>query len=73
MEKFGENFRGGQDCVICTLCGSHFDSQEMSFQCQVLKKNIEIDGCMNDLYEDNINIKVVETIERITKYREENL
>ena len=38
----------------------------------ILKQNILIEGSMNDLYEENIDMKVVETILRITKFREQN-
>lgn len=73
MEKFSENFRGGLDHILCPLCGVHLDNQEMSFKCQVLKSNIKIEGDMDDLYEDEINIKVAETIKRISEFRKENI
>ena len=43
MERFGENFRGGASSIICPLCFSHLDNQELSIQCPVIKKEIEIE------------------------------
>ena len=43
MERFGENFRGGASSIICPLCFSHLDNQELSFQCPAIKKEIEIE------------------------------
>ena len=38
IERFGENFRGGEEKVTCPLCNLHLDNQEMSLQCPELKK-----------------------------------
>ena len=44
MAPFGENFRGGNDKVLCPLCGLHVDSQEESFSCPKMKQIINIKG-----------------------------
>ena len=58
---------------MCPLCGMHLDSQELSFQCPVLNSKIKIEGKMEDLYEEEISMKVAKTVERISQYRKENL
>ena len=40
MERFGENFRGGQNMVVCPLCMLHLDSQDLSLQCPEVRKDI---------------------------------
>ena len=42
MAPFGENYRGGQDHVICPLCHAHLDNQPMALQCNQLKKEMEV-------------------------------
>ena len=44
MEDYGENFRGGARQVMCPLCQLHLDNQELIFQCQVIKSQIEVKG-----------------------------
>ena len=38
MERFGENFRGSQGPILCPLCQTHLDNQEMSYQCLEIRK-----------------------------------
>ena len=43
MAKFGENFRGYKNFVICPLCHTHLDDQKIAYEnCKVLKENIRI-------------------------------
>ena len=43
MAKFGENFRGNRNSILCPLCKTHLDGQKMCFEnCPVVKKNITI-------------------------------
>ena len=39
MEKFGENVRGGATFIICPLCNTHLDNQDISFTCPVTRKD----------------------------------
>ena len=76
MEKFGENFRAGKDRIMCPMCNSHLDNQELSLQCPVLKTaNIpEVHNCdMEEIYKHNISTATIKTIYRITQFRKENL
>ena len=69
MERFGENFRGGAGSITCPLCNTHPDNQEFSFQCPVIRKEIEIEGNISDLYKEDIERNVIETILKIRNYR----
>ena len=43
MAKLGENIRGNRESVTCPLCSNHLDNQSMIFQCEVLKKEVNIE------------------------------
>ena len=73
MERFGENFRGGASSIPCPLCDTHPDSQEASFQCPIIRKEIAIKGSIKDIYEEKIETETIKTIMKISKYRLENL
>ena len=69
MERFGENYCGGAESMLCPLCLTHLDNQEMSYQCPEIKKKIDIKGKLNDIYNENIQSETIETIVRISRYR----
>lgn len=69
MADFGENFKSGADVVICPLCLDHIDSQSNSFKCQIIKNKIEVKGNMKDVYGSNIPRNLIQTIQDITKVR----
>jgi hypothetical protein len=73
MERFGENFRGGSGPVICPLCETHLDNQALSLQCPVVKKEIETNSSLEDLYKEHISQETIENISRISKIRENKL
>ena len=73
MEKFGENYCGGEDHVVCPLCKLHLDSQQLSLQCPVIRKAIYVNGEMSDIYRDNISYEIIHTVSKISEYREENI
>ena len=69
MSYFGENYRAGRDKVICPLCESHVDNQELSFICPEIKNKVVICGKMSDIYRDDIKLETVEAIQKITQIR----
>ena len=71
MENFGENYRGGRSQVVCPLCGTHLDNQQLSMQCPVIKKNVTVKGDMADIYKEDINIETIKTISKISEFRKE--
>ena len=73
MENFSENFKGGKPTKACPLCLASTDTQSHSFECQVLLKNIEISGTMEDIYNQTISRETAKTIENIVKFRESYL
>ena len=72
MEKFGENYRGGKTEILCPLCKSHRDSQELSFQCAELKTITSNTGNIEEIYSENIGIDIIKTIFRISEFRKES-
>ena len=72
MANFGENFREGSAAVNCPLCGLHLDNQEMAFyNCPVIKANVKIRGQYEDIFKKNVSTELVNTLDNISKFREE--
>ena len=69
MSEFGDNFRGGREQVLCPLCDTHVDKQELSYECKVIQKEIDIKGSYQEIYSDNININTVKTLQKILETR----
>ena len=69
------NFHGNYNTPLkhCPLCFSHPDTQQWSFQCSVLRKNIAINGNYDDILNGKINKKLAKTAKSILKYREMSL
>lgn len=72
MEMFGENFRGGQEHVVCPLCNLHLDNQDMSLQCPVIRNNMEVKGEIADIYKEKISYDIIKTVSKISEYRKDN-
>ena len=70
MAPLGENFRGNECNVIYPLCQSHLDNQSSVFQCGRLKKEIEINCELRDIYLENIKLETAVTITEIEEIRE---
>ena len=45
----------GNDLVVCPLCSLYLDSQDLSFQCPVMKKELSLDGDMAEVYKTDIS------------------
>ena len=73
MAPYEENFKGDREHVICPLCGNHWDSQSMSFQCKYLKEKVEIGCDMTDIYTDDITLDTARTITDMLRARKEKL
>ena len=69
MERFGENFSGGINPVMCPLCRLHLDNQEMGFQCPEIVKELKISGSLEDIYKEDIPIETIRTIAKISDIR----
>ena len=61
MARFGKNFGGNDGPIMCPLCQTHLDNQQMSFQCLVIRKEIEITGKLEDIYMEHIMKKTIKT------------
>ena len=79
MAEFGENFRAGADYVFCPLCSKdektikELDNQAHSFQCNVIRKEIEVKGELIKVYNGDISKEVAETITKIINIRKKLL
>ena len=73
MANFGENYRGGALSTTCPLCYLHLDSQEMSYQCPIIRNMIDVKGNIRDIYEEDIENETIQTILRIANYRKKSL
>ena len=73
MERFGENFRGSQGPIICPLCQTHLDNQEMSYQCLEIRKEVEIKGGLSEIYKNDIKPDAIQNIVKISEYGKLNL
>ena len=62
MAPFGENYRGGQDHVICPLCHNHLDNEPMALQCNQLKKEMEIKFRFEDIFKDDISVEKAKSL-----------
>ena len=71
MAKFSENYPGREGMKVCPLCDNHQDLQKFSFQCGKVKANVEIRGTYSNTFSESIQPETVETIERISKFRQE--
>ena len=69
MAPMGENFRGSQTETTCPLCSVHLDSQAMALNCQEIKQNCQITMKIEDIYSDNIPLKIAQELLTITKVR----
>ena len=70
MAQFNGNYKGKNPIKICPLCSSHPDTQEWSFKCSEILKNIEIKGNYSDIIEGNITKNVAKSAHAIIKFRE---
>ena len=58
---------------MCPLCLTHLDNQALTFQCETLKKRIDIKCESGDIYSSNVQLRTAETITRIEEMREKLL
>ena len=65
MEDFGENYRQGKETKLCPLCNSHKDNEEESFYCKEVNEKVKVEGSFLDIFEEEINQSVVETLKEI--------
>ena len=70
MSKYSENYKGGKPTTVCPVCKDYPDTQMHSFQCQVLRENLKMEGNYVDIFSPKIERSLAETLERILKMRE---
>ena len=73
MAPLGENFRGKTVNKVCPMCHIHLDNQSTIFKCETLKKEIEIECEVKDIYCDKITLKTARKITEIEETREKIL
>ena len=73
MERFGENFRGGKDHVMCPVCTLHLDNQDLSLQCPEVRKEINCTGDIRELYGNAIRVEIVQTVTKVIQFRKSKI
>ena len=69
MLEFGENFKAGEEHIMCPLCHLHFDNQDLVTECPEIRKKIKIESRISDLYKETVNVKTVIMLEEIMTAR----
>ena len=73
MANYGNNYQQTEDSLECKLCGNHPDLQEDIYECEFNKDNIRLNGSYYDMFEEKVNIDVIQTLEKIYNQRENKL
>ena len=73
MESFGENYQAGNTPDICPLCKLRYDNQELSLLCPEIKKEIIVRGDIKEIYKDNIEDNIIDTLTKIMEVRKQKL
>ena len=50
MSKFSDNFKRNEAIALCPLCGLHDDSQNLAFECSVVKNNLGVNYSYRDIF-----------------------
>ena len=69
MAKFGNNFKSGKILTICPLCKLHFDDQSLCLKCPKIRKQIECDIDISDLFTENISSKTAKVLSEVVNIR----
>ena len=69
--QFKLNYSNSYQDTSCPFCKDEPDSQEHSLQCKVVTEMIEIVGEYDEIFDDDISSDISNTIEKISKLREE--
>ena len=72
-EKYKNNMKSNFEDLSCYFCTVSQDSQEHSFQCEIVKANVKIEGDYEDIFSDKIPVEVARTLKRIVNFRKEKL
>ena len=70
MAPFSENFKGQGPLKLCPLCGSHLDTQAMSFQCSEIRKKVRISIKYETIFKPEVPLETAKTLQEILKIRE---
>ena len=70
MARFGENYKGGREFVMCPLCRKHFDNQNMSLDCEIMRSKMNIQCKMTDIYAETVTKETAKVLLQMMKLRE---
>ena len=71
MAPFSKNFKGQGPLLPCPLCGLHFDTQSMSFQCSKVREKVKISENYENIFKATITKNLAKTIMEITKLKQD--
>ena len=55
---------------MCPLCRKHFDNQNMSFHCEIMRSKMNIQCKMTDIYADTVTQETAKGLLQMMKLRE---
>ena len=73
MSNFSENFRGRGGSEHCPLCNKHLDSQALIYQCPVLRRKVNLEADMSDIFTDEVKVESVKKLMETLRLREKLL
>ena len=69
MANFDGNFRGKETIGVCPVCGLHKDLQNLSFDCPVLKHELNITENYENLFTSTITQRLADILVKIVNIR----
>ena len=70
MSNFSENFRGKGGSVNCPLCNKHMDNQASMYQCPVLRRKVNLDVDISDIFTDEVKVESAKMLMETLRLRE---
>ena len=69
MSHYSSNFKGSQGLLLCPLCKSHDDIQDLVFDCPAVQKELKPEYKYEDIFKDEVSTELVNLLVRIENLR----
>ena len=73
MANYENNYKGTSTNQRCKLCQNHDDNQEEIYICDFNLQNLNLCGKYEDLFQTDVDISVIKSLEALYKLREDKL
>ena len=70
MAQFSQNFPGQGPPKPCPLCGTHWDTQSMAFQCSKVKEKMQIREKYEDIFKPEVSNELAQVLQTIVEMRQ---